>query len=99
MNSRKRYSPQEKVKILREHLENNQSVADICEKRRIHPNQFYRWKKEFFEKAWEIFTGKKDHAQSRKKIKKLEQQLTDRNEVIAELLQENMKLKKFNGEI
>ena len=99
MRTRKRYSPQDKVKILREHLEQKQSVADVCERYRIHPNQFYRWKKELFEKASELFTSKKEQLQARKKIEKLEQQLIDRNEIIAELLQENLKLKKANGEI
>jgi transposase-like protein len=99
MSSRKRYSPQEKVKILREHLEQNRSVADVCESYRIHPNQFYRWKKELFEKAAQLFTSRKDQLQTQKTVEKLEQQLTDRNEIIAELLQENLKLKKANGEI
>ena len=38
--SRRRYSPEQKVAILREHLEKNISVPDNCEKHRIHPNQF-----------------------------------------------------------
>ena len=99
MRSRKRYSPQEKVKILREHLEQNRSIADVCETYRVHPNQLYRWKKELFEKAAQLFSSKKDQLQAQKTIARLEQQLTDRNEIIAELLQENLKLKKANGEI
>ncbi|MDQ7053642.1 MAG: transposase [candidate division KSB1 bacterium] len=99
MKIRKRYTPQEKVKILREHLDENRSVAEICKTYRIHPNQFYRWKKELFEKAPELFTSQKDHRQAEKKLETLEKQLADRNEIIAELLQENLKLKKVNGEI
>lgn len=43
---RRRYSPEQKVRIIREHLEKNIYVPNICEKYRIHPNQFYRWKKD-----------------------------------------------------
>ena len=96
---RRRYSPAQKVKIIREHLEKNISVPDICEKYRIHPNQFYRWKKELFERAVEIFAQKQGKKHTKDKITKLEERLKDRNEVIAELLQENIKLKNESGEI
>lgn len=96
---RKRYSAETKVSILREHLEQNTSVADICEKYRIHPNQFYRWKKEFFENAVEIFSHKKRNNQKDTQVANLEKTLKERNEIIAELLQENLKLKKLSGEI
>lgn len=96
--TRNRYSAEQKVAIIREQLEKNISVPDICEKYRVHPNQYYKWKKELFENASEIFaarkSGKKDN-----KVEKLERLLRDRNEVIAELMQENLKLKKESGEI
>jgi len=96
--TRKIFTAEQKVSILKEHFEKQISVADICEKYRIHPNQFYRWKKELFENAVDIFSTKrgrkkKSHAQD------LENKIKERNEVIAELLEENLKLKKFNGEL
>ncbi len=96
--TRKRYSSDEKVGILREHLEKSSPVADVCDKYRIHPNQLYKWRKELFEKASELF-AKRSKERERKKIEQLETALKNRNEVIAELLEENLKLKKFNGEI
>jgi transposase-like protein len=94
--TRKIFSAEQKVAILKEHLEKQISVADICEKYRVHPNQFYKWKKELFENAVDTFSTKR----GRKKKSSgpdLEAKLKDRNEVIAELLEENLKLKKFNG--
>lgn len=97
---RRRYSSEQKVAILREHYERNISIADICEKYRIHPNQFYRWKKALFEGAVETFSlKKKNHKKEQDKLEKLKVRLKDRNEVIAELLEENLKLKKELGEI
>ena len=96
---RKRYSAENKVLILREHLEKNISIADVCEKYHIHPNQLYRWKKEFFENAVELFSTKRGRNKKETIIKELEHKIKQRNEVIAELLQENLKLKKFSGEI
>lgn len=97
--SRKRYSAETKVKILREHFEKNMSVADTCEKHRIHPNQFYRWKKELFENAVEHFKSKKSKKKESNKTAQLEETIKERNDVIAELLQENLTLKKLSGEI
>lgn len=97
MSQRKRYSSEDKVKILREHFEQNLSVPTVCEKHRVHPNQFYRWKKLFFEKAVEIFNAKPNARTEQENIAQLRNQLHQRNEVIAELLQENLKLKKAHG--
>ncbi len=36
MSERKRYSSQDKVNILREHFEQNATVATLCEKHRVH---------------------------------------------------------------
>ena len=96
---RKRFSSEQKVVILREHFEKNISIQDICEKYRIHPNMMYRWKKELFEGAIETFSQKRVRKSEKNKTVKLEERLKNRNEVIAELLEENLKLKKFNGEI
>ena len=94
--TRKNFSAEEKVSILKEHFEKQISVADICEKYRLHPNQFYKWKKELFENAVDIFSTKRGRKR-KSPIVDLEAKLKERNEVIAELLEENLKLKKFNG--
>lgn len=96
---RQRLTAEAKVSILKEHLENHISVADICEKYRIHPNQLYQWKKIFFENAIELFTQKKSKNHVDKDRAQFKETLRERNEVIAELLQENLKLKKLSGEI
>lgn len=99
MEKRKRFSPEKKVEILRERLKNNVPLSEICEKYDIHPNQFYRWEKRFFEGGIEVFSNnnnsKKDTREKkfREKIKKMEG-------VVSWLTEENIKLKKKeSGEI
>jgi transposase len=94
--TRKNFPAEEKVAILKEHFEKQISVADLCEKYRLHPNQFYRWKKDLFENAADIFITKRGRKRKSQTLD-LEAKLKERNEVIAELLEENLKLKKFNG--
>lgn len=99
---RRNFTAQEKVKILREHLENNKNISEVCEEYDIHPNMFRRWKKEFFEGAIEVFKQKpkKQDAAEKKRIEKLEQTLRKRDTLIAELVSENVDLKKnLDGEI
>ena len=48
MIKRVTYTAEGKVKILREHLENQVSISELSERYRIHPNMIYKWKKELF---------------------------------------------------
>lgn len=95
---RQKFTAEKKVLILRDHLENKVPVSDICEKYRIHPNQLYQWKKAFFENAVDLFATKKPSNDHDGRVSKLEQKIKERNEVIAELMEENLKLKKLSGE-
>ena len=47
--TRKRFTSQEKVGILRLHLPGDTLVSDLCDQHGIHPTRFYRWQKEVFE--------------------------------------------------
>ena len=100
MKERRRFSPEKKVEILREVLENNLSITDAAEKYKVHPNMLSRWKKELFENAVSAFNKNKDTKTNfqTKKIDKLEETLRVRDSLIAELATENIKLKKnING--
>lgn len=96
--TRTKFTAEQKVSILKEHFEKQLSVADICEKYRIHPNRFYKWRKELFENAVDTFSTKRGR-KKKSPTNDLEAKLKERNEVIAELLEENFKLKKLNGEL
>jgi len=95
---RKQYSPEQKVIILRELLENNLPISQVAEKYQVHINDIYNWKKKLFEGATGIFqnksTNQKQVTLEQKKIEKLEGKLRDRDEVIAILLRENIEIKK-----
>jgi transposase-like protein len=97
---RSRYTPQEKVTHLRRHLLEGVQVSDLCDELGLQPTVFYRWQKQFFEEGAAAFD--KDHTQQLKaaeqRIGALERKLQDKNEVLAELLEEHVRLKKTLGE-
>ena len=90
------YTAEGKVKILREHLENQVSISELSERYRIHPNMLYKWKKELFEGALETFSKKhkKLNNQQDSKTKALEEKLKKKDSLIAEIIEENIQLKK-----
>jgi transposase len=100
--NRRHYSAEQKVKILREHLENQIPLSDIAEKYGIHVNDLYNWKKKLFEGAAEIFNKSQNGKVSsdERKAERLEERLKSKDRLISELVEENISLKKnLNGEI
>ena len=99
--TRRRPSAQEKASILRLHLLEHTPVSDLCDKYGIHPTMFYRWQKELFENAAAALdprTRRPGDAKDRR-IVLLEQKLQRKNEVLSELMEEHMNLKKELGEL
>ena len=61
--SRRHYSPQQKVPILREHLIEQVPISELCEKHDIHPTLFYQWQKTFFENGAAAFERERPRSQ------------------------------------
>ena len=99
--TRKPYSATEKVAILRKHLLEHAPVSELCEQYQLQPTVFYRWQKQFFENGTTAFTSarREDSSPLEKKLTALEDKLTRKNEVLSELMEEHLKLKKELGEL
>jgi transposase len=98
---RKHYSAEEKVAILREHLLEGKAVSEVCQQCQLQPTVFYGWQKTFFENGAAAFERKNKRAEEGKdrQIAALQEKLANKNEVIAELMEENVRSKKANGEL
>ena len=101
----KKFSSEEKVRLLRLHLIEKEPISDICDARGINPNVFYKWQKLFFENGAAAFTqtpaGRKDgHAKKlERQNTQLKAKLANKDEVIAEIMASHIELKKNLGEI
>jgi transposase-like protein len=98
---RRNFTPEEKVAILRKNLLEKVPVSDLCDQYGLHPTVFYRWQKEFFENGARAFEKEKDTRTSKleKKIARLQNKLSKKNEVLSELMEEHVNLKKSLGEV
>jgi transposase-like protein len=72
-STRRHFTPQEKVCILKRHLLEDTPVSDLCDEFGIAPSLFYRWQKEFFENGHLAFdNGRKSKAEEDAKNGKIE---------------------------
>src|SRR5215471_10491973 len=100
-NIRTHYTAAEKVAVLRRHFLDKVPVSDLCDELKLHPTQFYRWQKDFFENGASAFEkGRKPSTNAEeRKIEELEAKLKRKNEVLSELMEEHVQLKKELGEL
>jgi transposase-like protein len=98
---RRHFTSQQKAAIVKAHLVDGVPISDLCDKHQIQVAQFYLWQKQLFENASAAFERKPKPGKSAhdRKIEHLEAKLANKNEVIAELMEENVKAKKANGEL
>ena len=96
---RKQYKATEKVAILRQHLLEGVSVSDVCDQHDLQPTVFYRWQKQLFEEGRVVFERQRDTEKNRLKrqVEQLEAKLQKKNEVVSELMEEYVALKKEIG--
>ena len=96
------FDAQQKVAIVKRHLVDKVAVSDLCDEHGIHPTQFHQWQKQLFEQgasAFERNKGKSRVDLRDEKIARLETKLTEKNEVVAELLHAHVQLKKELGDL
>ena len=99
---RRHFTGPQKAAIVKAHLVDGVSIADLCDRHQIQPTQFYLWQKQLFENGGAAFERKGQAAGKSAQVRKIEQlkaKLADKNEVIAELMEENVKAKKECGEL
>ena len=99
---RRHFTPEQKVALLRLHFLEKKLVSAICEEHSLNVNLFYLWQKQFFENgaAAVANSGKRRQAlqdAKDRKIAALEEKLQRKNEVLSELMEEHVGLKKELG--
>ena len=88
------------MRILRRHLVEKVPVSDLCDEQGLHPTLFYKWQKEFFENGAAAFERGKDGKERRleKENNALKVKIAHKDEVIAEIMESHVALKKSLGE-
>jgi transposase len=92
--TRKRYSAEEKIRIVLDGLRGEDSIAELCRREGIAQGLYYSWSKEFLEAGKKRLAGNTAREASTSEVKVLRREARDLKEVVAELTLENRLLKK-----
>jgi len=92
--TRRRFSAEEKIRIVLDGLRGEDSIAELCRREGIVQNLYYRWSKEFLEAGKKRLAGDTVREASSDEVKDLRRQAGALKEVVAELTLENRLLKK-----
>ena len=96
--TRRRFSPEDKIRIVIEDLRGEDSIAAICRRESIHPNQYYKWSKDFLEAGKKRLQGDTVREANSVEVSSIRQENGQLKELVAELLLKNRVLKKsLNG--
>src|SRR6478752_10419093 len=92
--TRRRFSAEEKIRIVLDGLRGEDSIAELCRREGIVQNLYYRWSKEFLEAGKKRLAGDTARAATSQEVTDLRREAGALKEVVAELVLENRLLKK-----
>ena len=102
--TRRHFTPDQKAQIVRRHLSGKEPISNLADEFGLQPSQIHNWVKlvlDQAEKAFQNGPGRPPRVEQVKdrKIEQLQAKLVQKNEVIVELMEEHVKLKKELGEL
>lgn len=93
-HSRKKYSAEEKVRIVLEGVRGEVTIAELCRREGIHPNMYYKWSKDFLEAGKQRLVGDTHREADSQEVNEMRAENEQLKAVVAELTLRNRMLKK-----
>jgi transposase len=94
ITARRKYTPEEKVRIVLEGFRREVAVRDLCRREGIKPGAFYAWTKDFMEAGKERLTRDAVRDATRQEIEQIKRESTDLKHLVADLSLDVYRLKK-----
>jgi transposase len=92
--SRRKYTPEEKVRIVLEGFRREVTVNELCRREGIKPGAYYAWTKDFMEAGKERLTRDTVREATRHEIEVLNRENTELKQLVADLSLDVYRLKK-----
>jgi transposase len=92
--TRRKYSSEEKIRIVIEGLRGEESVAELCRREGIAESLYYSWSKEFMEAGKARLAGNTKRQANSSEVDELRQENEQLKQLVAELALKNRVLKK-----
>ena len=88
-NTRRKYSAEEKIRIVIEGMRGETSIAELCRREGIAQNLYYRWSKDFMESGRKRLDGDTMREANTSEVQFLRKENAQLKEAVAELLLQN----------
>jgi transposase len=92
--TRRKFTAEEKIRIVLEGLRGEESITDLCRKEGIHPTMYYKWSKSFLESGKRQLNGDTVREASSNEVKELRDENDELKMLVAELSLRTRVLKK-----
>ena len=93
-STRKRFTAEEKIRIVMEGIRGDEPVSVLCRREGIHSNLYYRWLKDFMEGGKDRLKGEDIRGATRGEVQELRVENNKLKQIVADLSVENLTLKK-----
>ena len=95
--TRRKFSSEEKIRIVLEGLRGEESIAELCRREGINPNLYYNWSKEFLEAGKKRLMGDTRREATSGEVTDLRKENRHLKQLVADLSLKNDVLKKSLG--
>jgi len=95
--TRKKYTAEEKIRIVLEGLRGEEGITELCRREGIHTNLYYKWSKEFLEAGKQRLVGDLKRQATSSEVTSLRRENQQLKELVADLSLKNVVLKKSLG--
>jgi transposase len=92
--SRRKYTPEEKIRIVLEGFRREVAVSELCRREGIKPGAYYAWTKDFIEAGKERLTRDSVRDATRQEIDELKRESSDLKQLVGDLSLDLHRLKK-----
>ena len=92
-HTRRRFSAEEKIRIVLEGLRGEESIAALCRREGLAPNLYYRWSKACLEAGKKRLLGDTTREATSTEVQDLRREHSQLKQVVAEAVRENRVLK------
>ena len=96
--TRRKFSAEEKIRIVLEGLRGEETIAELCRREGISPNLYYNWSKEFLEAGKRRLMGNTKRQADSTEVLHLRSENGQLKHLVADLSLENVMLKKIGGD-
>ena len=96
-NTRRKFKPDEKIRIILEGLKGEDSISEICRREGIYPSVYYKWSKTFLEAGKKRLNGDTVREANSDDVSDLRIENDQLKQLVAELSLDNRILKKSSS--